>query len=88
MGASGDSRAVEQAAGDPATFSTGGWRAGDYFNPYNLGGISGGYFDPGLLYIIGVLELVSVWLWVKLVWADSDPGIVDTRFSDFDEVCD
>ena len=25
-------------------------------------------------------------LWVKLVWVTTDPGMVDSRFKDFDEV--
>ena len=30
--------------------------------------------------------VVCLGLWAKLVWVSTDPGMVDTRFKDFDEV--
>ena len=30
--------------------------------------------------------VVCLVLWAKLVWLSTDPGMVDTRFKDFDEV--
>lgn len=55
-------------------------------NPLELGGNSFTEHDF-LLYLIvcGLFVTISV-LWTKLVWFNYDPGIIDTRDQNFDEV--
>ncbi len=53
---------------------------------FAMAGVSGGVYDPALFYIILVFLVISGAMWTRLVWGDSDPGSIDTRFQDFDSV--
>ena len=61
-----------------------------YTNPtmgagfFNLGGLSGSTDDQGLFWATLGSLLISAMLWLKLVWFDTDPGAVYTRYQDFD----
>jgi hypothetical protein len=57
-----------------------------YNKPFRFGSFSGGFVDTGLLYVILCFLVLTVGLWLKIVWLQSDPGIIDTRFQDFDKV--
>jgi hypothetical protein len=57
-----------------------------FASPFYLGGVDCAINDPWLFYSTLVLVLISVSLWLKLVWLDTDPGTVDTRFYDFDAI--
>ena len=51
---------------------------------FSLGGLSGSTDDQGLFWATLVSLLTSAVLWLKLVWFDTDPGAVYTRYQDFD----
>ena len=54
----------------------------------NLGGLSGSTDDVGLFWSAFVSLLIGAVLWSKLVWFDTDPGAVRTRYIDFDVIMD
>ncbi len=57
-----------------------------YENIFHVGGISGGKGQLWLLWLtIGLFFMSSV-LWVAVVFIQTDPGIVNTRDQDFEEV--
>ncbi len=52
---------------------------------YNIGGIDLAYNQLGIFVIVFIL-FVSIWYhWLNLVFF-SDPGVVDSRDNDFEEV--
>ncbi len=51
-----------------------------------MGTLSGGYYDDILLYIIFVFLILTITLWMTLIWISPDPGSIDTRYQDFDTV--
>ena len=55
-------------------------------NPLDLGGNTFVDHDFVLYLIVCGLFVTSIILWVKLVWFNSNPGIIDTRDQNFDEV--
>ena len=55
-------------------------------NPLDLGGFSFIANDFVLYVIVCGLCILSIISWIKLVWFDSDPGIIDSRDQSFDEV--
>lgn len=55
-------------------------------SPLDLGGQSFVYHDRVLYYIVCGLFMASVIAWTKLVWFCPDPGIIDTRDANFEEV--
>ena len=55
-------------------------------NPVDLGGNSLVRDDFILYIIVCSLFVLCVVSWVKLVWYSTDPGIIDTRDENFDEV--
>jgi hypothetical protein len=67
---------------------TGGVAGFHTINPLDLGGNSFVDFDYYLYYIVCGLYIFCVVAWVKLVWFSTDPGIIDTRDENFEEVRD
>lgn len=57
-----------------------------YQNIFHIGGISGAEGYIWLVFVTMGLFLVSMFLWVILVWFQLDPGIINTRDHDFEEV--
>lgn len=53
---------------------------------FRLGGISGYRDDADLFWLAFLLMLISLALWLLLVLNVLDPGIIDTRITDFDEI--
>lgn len=56
------------------------------YNPADVGGLSAAQEDPGLFWTAAALLVLGAALWSWLVWIDRDPGIIDTRDNDFEEV--
>ena len=56
-------------------------------NPLDLGAMSFVGQDSELFLVVCGLFLACVLLWLRLVWLCRDPGIVDTRDQNFEEVC-
>jgi len=56
------------------------------FNPLDLGALSFVQEDFVLYCVVCGLYVLCVAMWVKLVYFDYDPGIVDTRDVNFEEV--
>jgi len=56
------------------------------YNPSNMGALGYNMEDLDFLLIIFVSTIFMTIIWVKLVFITSDPGIIDTREIDFDEV--
>lgn len=42
--------------------------------------------QTGLLAALAAFSGIGFLLWTRLVWFQEDPGIVDTRYNDFDDV--
>jgi len=55
-------------------------------NPLAIGGLSMASSDPQLFWLCAAWACICVALWVWLVWLGPDPGMVDTRRADFDQV--
>lgn len=55
-------------------------------HPLDLGGNSFVYEDRVLYFVVCGLYLACVVSWVWLVWFCTDPGIIDTRDANFEEV--
>jgi hypothetical protein len=55
-------------------------------NPTHIAGLNCSLKDPGLFYTTLFFLAVTLTFWVMIVWVFPDPGIVDTRDRDFDEV--
>lgn len=55
-------------------------------DPLDIKGVSGAKNDPYLFMVTCILTILCTILWVKLVWIDNDPGIINTRSQDFEEV--
>lgn len=55
-------------------------------NPLQIGGLSPATEDPFLFGISVFFVLGSFITWLKLAWLDNDPGRIDTRDRDFEEV--
>ena len=56
------------------------------YNPADLGGMSAAREDQELFWVTCFFLLVGAACWSKLVWLDRNPGIVDTREQDFDDI--
>jgi hypothetical protein len=65
---------------------TGGVAGFHTINPLDLGGNSFVDYDYVLFYVVCGLFISCAVAWVKLVWFSTDPGIIDTRDQNFDEV--
>jgi len=58
-------------------------------NPLGIGGISSGEYgrgDVALFLATGIFLFLSLLSWVKIAWLDKDPGIIDTRKNDFEDI--
>jgi hypothetical protein len=55
-------------------------------NMFHVGGISGARNAKWLLWVTLAALSASTILWVKLVWINPEPGIINTRREDFEEV--
>lgn len=55
-------------------------------DPLGVAGTDGEASDTCLFWVVFAALMLSVALWLKLVWLDADPGMVATRGADFDEV--
>ncbi len=55
-------------------------------DPLGVRGVDGEVDDTALFFTILVLLAGCVLLWLKLAWFSTDPGVVNTRLKDFDEV--
>ena len=55
-------------------------------NPFGIGGLSAAYEDYPLFIVVCYFALITFVLWVNIVWVNTDPGLVDTRGKNFDEV--
>jgi hypothetical protein len=66
-------------------------KSGEDINVYNnsfvsLAGMSGSTLYPKLFYSCCILILIVFLFTVYIVWFVKNPGIIDTRFDDFDEI--
>jgi len=57
---------------------------GSSINILGIGGVSSCYYDLKLFFITFVSWLGCIYIWIMLVWIRIDPGMIDTRESDFD----
>lgn len=55
--------------------------------PIGVRALSALELNPGLFWCCFVLLLVALTLWLCVAFIVTDPGVVDTRDSDFKEVC-
>lgn len=55
-------------------------------DPLGLGGVDGEVDDTYLFWSILSLLVLAAAAWLKLAWLDTDPGIIDTRNENFEEV--
>lgn len=51
-----------------------------------IGAMSGSTFDPNLFYFCYIGLIAAILYTFVMVWFVTDPGIVDTRYDDFDEI--
>jgi hypothetical protein len=56
-------------------------------DPLGLGGVDGEVDDTYLFWTILSMLVLAAAVWLKLAWLDTDPGIIDTRDENHDEVC-
>jgi hypothetical protein len=57
-----------------------------HHNLFQIRGVSGGYDFPWLLWIAALTYLGCIVMWLVVVWIVQDPGIIDNRAQDFEEV--
>eukprot|EP01034_Spumella_vulgaris_P021517 gene21517-27552_t len=55
-------------------------------DPLGLGGVDGEVDDTYLFWTILSMLVLAAAVWLKLAWLDTDPGIIDTRDENHDEV--
>jgi hypothetical protein len=65
---------------------TGGVAGFHTVSPLDLGAQSFVYHDRVLYYVVCALYATCVVAWVRMVWFCTDPGIIDTRDANFEEV--
>lgn len=63
-----------------------GFQHVDPKNLFHIEGISGGMHGSWFLYSSFLCFFVSIFTWWKLVWWDWNPGIIDNRVQDFEEI--
>jgi hypothetical protein len=69
------------------------YRVGNLFtvrmhDPLGMRGVDGEVDDAELFFLILAMMFCAVALWLQLAWVDTDPGVVDTREADLEEVTD
>jgi hypothetical protein len=57
-----------------------------YRNLFHIGGISGAHDVLWLLWLVMGVFVVACIFWIVLVWLQCDPGIINSRDQDFEEV--
>lgn len=55
-------------------------------NPTHIAGLNCALKDPGLFWCTLIFLLITLITWTMIVWIFPDPGIVNTRENDFNEV--
>lgn len=55
-------------------------------NPLGIGGLTAAREDPALFWLCSAFLVLCLLLWMQLVWLQPDPGMLDTRYKDFEEV--
>lgn len=63
-----------------------GFQHVDPENLFHIRGVHGGMHAPWFLYTSILCFFVAVFTWWKLVWWDWNPGIIDNRIQDYEEI--
>lgn len=71
---------------DPADKELSGFRHVDPYDIFHINAVSGAMASPSLLWVALLAYFTAILSWLKLVWIDWDPGIVDNRIQDFEEI--